>query len=102
MKFEEHEIEKIANLVVQQLKPMLDVKQSSADDLLNIEEAAVLLNKSKEQIYQWVNKSAHKLSDFPFMKLGKSLRFSKNELLEWMKRKGKSLESNTRKNQQQI
>jgi excisionase family DNA binding protein len=53
-----------------------------------VEQVAKLLGKSKGQIYQWVNNAEHGLSDFPFMKAGKSLRFSKKAVLQWMKQHG--------------
>ena len=61
------------------------------DEYLKIEEAASLLRKKKGQIYQWVHNSAHGLSDFPYLKAGKSLRFSKTDLISWMKKHGKPL-----------
>ncbi|MDD5135352.1 MAG: helix-turn-helix domain-containing protein [Phycisphaerae bacterium] len=67
--------------------------KESPDILLTVEEAAALLNKSAGQIYQWVNKTQHGLLDFPFLKAGRSLRFSKNELIEWMKNNSKRLEN---------
>jgi predicted DNA-binding transcriptional regulator AlpA len=92
--FEEHEIVKIVDLVLERLKPILGSLHYTEDELLTLKEAANILKKSEQQLYQWVNQAAHGLSDFPFMKAGKSLRFSKNELLLWMKKNGKPIEKN--------
>jgi len=85
-------LEALSKKIFELLIPHL---QSPRDEILNVEETAKLVGKSKEQIYQWVNNSAHDLSDFPFWKAGKSLRFSKNELITWMKNNGKPLEKLT-------
>ena len=77
-------IELIADRVIDKLKPLLPAS-SQPDRILDIKEVSGLLGKSEGQIYQWVHNSTHGLSDFPFMKAGKSLRFSKNDLLQWMK-----------------
>jgi len=55
------------------------------DQLLNVDDVAVMLGKSKAQIYQWVNSASHSLSDFPYQKAGRSLRFSKKEVKNWLK-----------------
>lgn len=77
-------VDLIADKVIEKLKPLLAGNGKQEDEILSIEQASELLGKSKEQIYQWVNLSKHGLKDFPYMKAGKSLRFSKNALLEWM------------------
>lgn len=87
IELETQDIEAIAQRVVELLKPVIagnGGKDAEGDVILSIEQASMLLGKSKEQIYQWVNLSKHGLKDFPYMKAGKSLRFSKNKLLEWM------------------
>lgn len=80
---EPKDIEAIAYQVVELIKPLLCCNDE--DENLNIEQASKLLGKSKEQIYQWVHGSRHGANDFPFMKAGRSLRFSKKDLLKWMK-----------------
>lgn len=97
---EPQDIEAIAQRVAEILKPMLACEDKRADDqLMTIDEAAHFLNLYKksgkpniEQIYQWVNSAQHGLSSFPYHKAGKLLRFSKTELLKWMKSNGKRLE----------
>ncbi|MBA4349610.1 MAG: hypothetical protein C0415_06465 [Thermodesulfovibrio sp.] len=80
-------VEQIADKVIEKLKPLLSGNGKHEDDILTIEQASKLLGKSKEQIYQWVNLSKHGLNSFPYMKAGKSLRFSKNKLIEWMEKR---------------
>ena len=53
---------------------------SDADCLLNMEEAAELLNLSKPTIYGLVQRKA-----IPCMKRGNRLYFSKTELISWVK-----------------
>lgn len=74
--------ERITQRVIAALMPLISGK--AEDELMDIDKAAAFLGKSKEQIYQWVSNSKHGLSDFPFQKAGKSLRFSKNKLQQWM------------------
>jgi len=90
--FEEHEIVKIVDLVVERLKPILGSFHNTEDELLTLKEAANFLKKSEQQLYQWVHQSAHKRSDFPYRKVGRTLMFSKNELSSWMKKHGRPLE----------
>ena len=47
------------------------------DVLMDVGQIAALLGKSRRQIYQWVHNASHGLSDFPYQKVGRSLRFSK-------------------------
>jgi excisionase family DNA binding protein len=75
----------IAAKVIEGIAPLLTVPEKE-DELMNTEEVAGMIGKSKGQIYQWVNNAQHGLGTFPYMKAGKSLRFSKNAVLEWMKR----------------
>jgi predicted DNA-binding transcriptional regulator AlpA len=44
-----------------------------------------MIGKSNNQIYQWVHLASHGLGTFPFMKAGRSLRFSRAAVLKWMK-----------------
>jgi predicted DNA-binding transcriptional regulator AlpA len=78
-------VETIAGKVIERLKPHLVCRCKQQDDeILTIEQVSRLLCKSKAQIYQWVNLSKHGLNNFPYLKAGKSLRFSKNKLLQWL------------------
>jgi len=84
---DEKDLEAIAAKLAAHLLPLLKDKRSEADTILDINEAAALLKVSKEQIYQWANKSQYGLSDFPVMRAGRLLRFSKNDLITWLKSK---------------
>ena len=84
------------------LKPLMtgNGKHEADDTLMTIDETAKFLNLYKkngkinrEQIYQWVNNAQHGLGTFPYHKAGKLLRFSKAEILKWMKNNSKRLES---------
>ncbi len=86
-------VEVIADKVVAKLLPLLSDNGKQEDNtLMTVDEVAQFLNLYKkdgkinrEQIYQWVNNSQHGLGSFPYHKVGKLLRFSKAEILEWMK-----------------
>lgn len=53
---------------------------NEADDLLTIEEAAEMLRLAVPTVYGLVSRRA-----VPYMKKGKRLFFSKNELTQWLK-----------------
>lgn len=80
----------IAEKVVELILPHLERSEEPVDTILNTDEVAKLLGKSKGQVYQWVNDSAHGLHNFPFMKAGKSLRFSRRAIVSWMRKNGKN------------
>jgi hypothetical protein len=40
-----------------------------------------------------VNSASHGLSDFPYQKAGRSLRFSRKDILRWMKPRENPLEN---------
>lgn len=85
---EPEDIQAIAGAVAELLRPLLsNGKASEPNTILTIDEAAAFLKTSKAQIYQWVNNSQHGLGDFPYLKAGKLLRFSKRSLLEWLKKR---------------
>ena len=90
MELETQDIEQIAEKVMEKLLPILQDQQP--DKILTIDELSLMIGKSKEQIYQWVNKSQHGISNFPYMKAGRSLRFSQKKIVQWMKSRGKPLE----------
>ena len=81
-------VEQIAERVLQKMLPVLQ-EWHEPDQYLNIDEVSAMLGKSKAQIYQWVNQAQHNashgLSDFPYEKAGRSLRFSKKDIQKWMK-----------------
>lgn len=86
------DIAAIGDYVIEKIKPLLLNDNGKVEDtLMTIEEAAIFLNLYKKdkkpnvaQIYQWVNNSQHGLGDFPYLKAGKLLRFSKKALLKWL------------------
>lgn len=83
------DIEAIALRVSEYLKPILACSQQFPDELLTVDEVANHLKTSKAQIYQWVNQSQHGLSTFPYLKSGRLLRFSRNDIMQWLKSNGK-------------
>jgi predicted DNA-binding transcriptional regulator AlpA len=85
---EQEDIQAIAEKVVSMILPLLS-KSPEQNDILNVDEVSALLGKSKGQVYQWVSDSSHELNNFPFLKAGKSLRFSQKAIIEWMQGNGK-------------
>jgi excisionase family DNA binding protein len=88
MRLEQDEIDEIARKVIGGISSILlerDSNQTDEDELLTPDEAAQFLKTSRAQIYQWVNQSQHGLGQFPYYKSGKLLRFSKNEIMKWLK-----------------
>lgn len=77
-------VDQIADRVLQKMLPVLEAWHEP-DQYLNVDELSDMLGKSKDQIYQWVNRASHGLSDFPYKKAGRSLRFSKKEVKIWLK-----------------
>jgi predicted DNA-binding transcriptional regulator AlpA len=79
-------VDQIADRVLQKMLPILEAWQEP-DQYLNVDELSVMLGKSKAQVYQWVNSASHSLSNFPYQKAGRSLRFSKKDIQKWLKSK---------------
>ncbi len=77
-------VDQIADRVLEKMLPVLEAWYEP-DQLLNVDDVATMLGKSKGQIYQWVNSASHSLSDFPYQKAGRSLRFSKKNIQKWLK-----------------
>jgi predicted DNA-binding transcriptional regulator AlpA len=77
-------VDRIADRVLEKMIPVLEAWHEP-DQYLNVDELSAMLEKSKAQIYQWVNSASHGLSNFPYQKAGRSLRFSKKEIKDWMK-----------------
>jgi excisionase family DNA binding protein len=84
LEIEQTDIEAIAQRVFELLIPHLS-NRLEQDVFLDVDGIATLLGKSRGQIYQWVHNASHGLSDFPYVKVGRSLRFSKNDVLQWAK-----------------
>lgn len=61
-------------------KPSSTEEKSQSDQLLTVDQAAKFLNLTKPTIYSKVSKG-----ELPYMKKGKRLYFSKDELLEYIK-----------------
>lgn len=80
--------DRIVERLFNKLKPLFQ-EHASEESTLTIDEAALFMKKSKAQIYQWANNARHGLGDFPYFKSGRSLRFSKKALIEWMERNAK-------------
>ena len=85
----EEMVEMIAQAVTRNiLAEILPILQpAEADEIIGIEEAGRLLKTTKEQIYQWVHAARYGQGDFPFLKTGKRLKFSRKALLTWAKRR---------------
>ena len=76
--------EKMAEIILPRIENLLSAALNQGEDeLLTVEGAAAVLRRSKGQVYQWVHSATHGLSDFPFSKQGKQLRFSKRALMNW-------------------
>jgi hypothetical protein len=98
LEFSPELIDLIADRVVEKMKPFMQIPEQE-DEILSIDGVVRLIwgnqadiEKKRGQVYQWVNNSKYGLDTFPYMKAGKSLRFSKNAVLQWMKNNGKPLE----------
>jgi predicted DNA-binding transcriptional regulator AlpA len=87
---EAEDIQAIAERMVEIMLPLLNQSKEQKDNILSIDEASGLLGKSKGQIYQWVSDSRHGLNTFPYLKAGKSLRFSQRSIIGWMQQNGKT------------
>jgi predicted DNA-binding transcriptional regulator AlpA len=90
LELEQQDIEAIAGKVAEQLLPLLQGQLRQEDDILDLDAVSLMLGKSKGQVYQWVSDSSHGLNDFPFMKAGRALRFSKKALVQWMSKAGRT------------
>jgi excisionase family DNA binding protein len=73
----EHLLEIVAVQVEEKQNQLM---QTSDDDDMDIDQASKLLKKSKSTIYRYTCNNT-----IPYYKIGKSLRFRKSELLEWIK-----------------
>jgi len=88
VQFEPEDIDAIARGVAGYVKTLISDQgknREPQDEVLTVEQAATLLKTSKAQIYQWVNNSQHGLGTFPYLKAGRLLRFSRREVLQWLK-----------------
>ena len=76
-------VEQIADRVLQKILPVLEAL-CEPDQYMNVDDVSAMIGKSKEQIYQWVNRASHGLSNFPYQKAGRSLRLSKKAVKNWL------------------
>jgi predicted DNA-binding transcriptional regulator AlpA len=77
-----HDIEQ---LMLNTLEKFFEKKQiatpcDEADDFIDIDEAARIVGKAKTTIYGWTSSG----SDFPHMKRGNKLYFSRKAILNWL------------------
>jgi excisionase family DNA binding protein len=97
IEFEDRDIQRIAERLAEIILPKIGEHlrielDQTEDELLTTDEAASVLRRSKGQVYQWVHSAQHGLSDFPFRKQGKQLRFSKKALMKWTSSKNRQSE----------
>ena len=83
-------IDRIADRVLEKLLPYLEDREQ--DEILSVDQVAVLLGKTKGTVYQLVHASSHGLCDLPFQKSGRTLRFSRKAVINWMENNAKRLE----------
>ena len=84
--FTEKDIDMIAERVAARLVPLLKEKRSEADTILNVAEACQLLRISRGSLYQMIDNAKYGKNSFPYLKCGRRLRFSKNDLIAWLKK----------------
>ncbi len=74
------DIERIAEKVVEQLKPLLNQNPKSSDnELMGVDDVAKYLKTKKSTIYDKVHSRA-----IPFLKNGNSLRFRRKHIDLWL------------------
>lgn len=86
--FEPQEVNALADVIAEKVTEVLKemvVKSQVEDEILNPDQAAELMQIKKPQLYALVNEAKYSDDGIPFMKSGRFLRFSKKEILEWMR-----------------
>lgn len=90
MRFEEYKFEDLPNIMAENNRLLSEVKvllnaatmpQTIPSDLLSIQQASELLNLSVPTIYSKVSRK-----ELPYSKRGKKLYFSREELVEFVKK----------------
>ncbi len=77
---ETEDLQKIADMVVEKLNPLLNNSQNSNDDeLMTVESLAKYLSVSKQWVYERVT-----LNEIPFIKMRKFPRFRKSVIDNWL------------------
>jgi excisionase family DNA binding protein len=78
--FEDGDIERIADRVVEKLKPLLNKSRDSKDDeLMDVQGLSKYLKVAKSWVYSKVH-----LREIPFRKAGKYPRFKKKDIDLWL------------------
>jgi excisionase family DNA binding protein len=90
IELESHDVDSIghtlARVVIDHLNAEIKGQRAGLEDVLTVEELSQLIKVKPRQIYAWVNESKYVQGGIPFLKAGKFLRFSRRDVLEWMKR----------------
>lgn len=80
IEFEPQDLEKIAAIVVERLKPLLSNNHKAKDsDLLTVEEVATYLKVKTSWVYEKIH-----TRQIPFHKVGKFPRFRKKSIDIWL------------------
>ena len=82
----------VAEKVYTKISGVLLKMHDPIDNVVGTDEIAEFLKVKTAQIYAWVNESKCSDNGIPFSKAGKFLRFSKKEVLEWMKTNRQALQ----------
>jgi excisionase family DNA binding protein len=84
---DEKDIAMIAERVIAGIKPLLGNNKVADDTILDVDEACRLLKISRQSLYQLVDNAKYGKNNFPYLKCGRLLRFSENDILTWLKSK---------------
>jgi excisionase family DNA binding protein len=82
----------VAEKVYAKISHVLLKMNDQIDDVVGTDEIAEFLKVKTAQIYAWVNESKCSGNGIPFSKAGKFLRFSKKEVLKWMRTNREALQ----------
>lgn len=84
---DKNDLEAIAAKVAERLQPLLKDKGKVEDAILDVDEVCQLLKISRQSLYQMVDNAKYGKTNFPYLKCGRLLRFSKIDILTWLKSK---------------
>lgn len=79
--FSDEEIETLAKRVAQYILPFLKELLKQDDEVLDFKQACEFLKCNKSWLYAKV-----RFREIPYIKVGKYLKFSKKELIKWLKK----------------
>jgi excisionase family DNA binding protein len=82
---DEKDLEAIAAKMADRLAPLLRNNRVVDDIILDVADACQLLKISRESLYQLVDNAKYGKNTFPYLKCGRRLRFSRNDLIAWLK-----------------